>query len=181
VPIDIDDIFRRGGRKLVNLLDYAVRSIQPDVIFIFLVEEYRLHPTTPKAAALYDIFCAPQAPARLSAMEVLPPANVQIEAAIRPLRLNLAQVQAAAAGSPIVAPLLLPPKYIFDSIVLHLRKTSRGLRAIKRHYRPSRSPMMNLPEGRMNEAQRYFVDKVWEPNLRPRLVAAGFRRMNAIA
>ncbi|MEQ1850433.1 MAG: hypothetical protein ABMA01_02460 [Chthoniobacteraceae bacterium] len=181
MAIDIDDIFRRGGRKLVNLLDYAVRTIQVDLVFIFLVEEYRLHATTPKAVALYDIFCAPQALARLSTVEILPPVNAQIESSIRPLRMNLVQMQAAPAGSAIAPKLILPPKYIFDSIVLHLRKNSRGLRAIKRNYRPSRSPMMNLPEGRMNEAQRYFVDRVWEPILRPRLIAAGFRHMTAIA
>ena len=166
---------------MINLLDYAVRSVQPDVLFIFLVQEYQQHPTAAKAVALYDVFCAPKALARVSASEILPPFNIQIEAAIRPLRLHLAQTQAAPAAAEIVPPLILPTKSLFDPIVLYLRKKSAGLRAIKRHYRPSRSPFANLPEGRMNAGQRYFVDHVWEPVLRPCLIRAGFRRMTAIA
>jgi len=181
VPTDIDEIFTRGGKKLIDLLDYAVRAVQPDVLFIFLVREYRAHPTTPKAVALFDIFCAPQAPVRLGVSEILPPFNLQIEATIRPLRLNLAQVQAAQAGATVASPLILPPRFLFDTIDLHLRKKSSGLRTVKRRYRSSRSPLENLPGGRMNAGQKYFVEKVWEPNLRPRLVAAGFRRMGSIA
>jgi hypothetical protein len=77
--------------------------------------------------------------------------------------------------------LLLPPKYLFDALDLHLRNNSRGLRAIKRNYRVRLSPVKNLPGGRMNAAQRHFVDRVWEPMLRPRLIMAGFRRVTAIA
>jgi hypothetical protein len=171
VAIDVDEIFTGGGKKLVDFLDYAVRAVQTDVLFSFLVREYREHPTTPKAVVLFDIFCAPRAPARLSLPEVLPPMNLQIAAAMRPLGLNL-------VAAP---PLILPPKYLFDAIDLHLRKNSDGLRTVKRRYRPSRSPLENLPGGRMNTGQKFFVEKVWEPNLRPRLVAAGFRRVGSIA
>lgn len=181
MPVDIDDIFARGGKELIDLLDYTVRAVQPDILFIFLVQEYREHPTTPKAVALYDIFCAPQALARLGAAEMLAPINVQIDTAIRPLRLNLAQVHAARAGATVAPPLILPPKFLFDAIVLHLRKKSPALRAVKRRYRPGRSPVENLPRGKMNAGQRHFVEKIWEPNLRPWLIAAGFRRMTAIA
>jgi hypothetical protein len=181
MPVDLDDIFSRGGRELIDLLDYAVRAVKPDLLFVFLVQEYRLHPTTPKAVALYDIFCAPQAPARLSAAEMLPPASLQIDAAVRLARSNLAQVEAARAGASVAPPLILPPKFLFDAIALHLWKKSPSLRSIRRRYQPQRSPVKNLPGGRMNAGQRFFVDKVWEPNLRPRLVAVGFRRMSSIA
>lgn len=181
MPIDIDTIFTRGDRKLISLLDYAVRSVQPDLLFLFLVQEYRQHPTTPKAVALYDVFAAPQAAARVSATELLPPLNFQLEVAIRPLKLNLAQIEEARAKATAAPPLFLPAKYLFDALDLHLRKKSPSLRAIKRNYRIRRSPVQNLPGGRMNASQRHFVDKVWEPILRPRLIAAGFRRLTAIA
>lgn len=181
MPIDIDEIFTRGGKRLIDLLDYAVRAVQTDVLFVFLVREYREHPTTPKAVALFDIFCTPQALARLSVSEILPPLNLQIGAAMRPLRLNLAQVQATRAEATVAPPLILPAKFLFDTIELHLRKKSSRLRTVTRRYRPSRSPLQNLPGGRMNVGQKYFVEKVWEPNLRPRLVAAGFRRVGSIA
>ena len=181
MPIDLDSIFARGGKKLIGLLDYGVRSVQPDLLFIFLVQEYRQHPTTPKAVALHDIFCAPRAAARVSAAEMLPPLNLQIQSAIRPLLLNLALVEEARTKSIAAPPLILPPKFLFDAIDLHLRKKSASLRAIKRNYRVRLSPVKNLPGGRMNAGQRHFVDRVWEPVLRPRLITAGFRRMTAIA
>ena len=163
------------------MLDYGVRSVQPDLLFLFLVQEYRQHPTTPKAVVLYDAFCAPRAAARLSATEMLSPNNLQIEVAMRPLKLNVAQVAEAHAKATEVPPWILPPKFLFDALALHLREKSPGLRAIKRRYRPTLSPVKNLPGGRMNGGQRHFVDKVWEPILRPQLIAAGFRRVTAIA
>ena len=179
--VDLDEIFSRGGKGLIDLLDYAVRAVHPDLIFIFLVGEYRDHPTTPKAVALYEVFCAPQALARLSVVEALPPNQPQLEVALRPLRSNLSQVQAARTGPAVIRPLVLPPKYLFDAVALLLRKKSRALRQIKRAYRPRRTPFQNLPGGHMTARQRHFVDKIWEPNLRPWLVAAGFRRIACIA
>ena len=181
MPIDLDKIFDGGGKELIDLLDYGVRAVRLDLIFIFLVQEYRLHPTTPKAVALYEIFCATPAPARLRAPEVLPPINLQIEAALRPLRLNLTQVEAARASGASAPPWILPPKFLFDAIALYLREKSPALRAVRRRYQPKRTPIANLPGGKMNAGQRHFVEKIWEPKLRPWLVAAGFRRMGSIA
>ncbi len=181
MPIDLDDIFSRGGKELIDLLDYGVRAVQPDLLFVFLVQEYRQHPTTPKAVTLYDVFCAPPAPARLSAAEMLPPRNLQIELALRPLRLNLDQVDTARASAAVAPPLFLPPKFLFDAIDLHLREKSAALLALQRRYRPQRTPLANLPGGKMNASQRHFVERVWEPKLRPWLVAAGFRRITSIA
>lgn len=180
MPINIDAIFSRGGKELIGLLDYGVRSVRPDLLFIFLVQEYRQMPTAAKACAIADSFCAPQAPARVSAVELLPPLNPQIEVAMRPLRANLAQIAAAQPPAP-VPPRLLPPKFIFDALDLHLRKKSAALRSLKRRYRPERSPVENLPGGKMNAGQRFFVERVWEAVLRPRLVSAGFRRVSSVA
>ena len=55
MPLDFDVIFSRGGKRLIDFLDYSVRSVEMDALFIFLVEEYRRHPTTPKAVTLYDL------------------------------------------------------------------------------------------------------------------------------
>jgi len=181
VPINLDEFFSRGGKELIDLLDYGVRAVQIDLLFIFLVHEYRQHPTTPKAVALYDIFCAPPAPARLSTTEMLPPVHLQIEVALRPLRSNLALVVAARAGAAVAPPLILTPKFLFDAIDLHLREKSLALRDVRRRYRPGRTPLANLHGGKMNAGQRHFVEKVWEPKLRPWLIGAGFRRMGSIA
>ena len=132
--------------------------------------------------ALYDIFCAPQAPARLSLPEVIPPLDLAIAAAIRPLKIHWTQVQAAQiATSPSRLPLTLPPKYLFDGIASHVEKNASAMRKIKRRYKPHRTPVENLPGGKMTSAQRVFVDKVWQPNIRPRLVTAGFQRVATIA
>lgn len=180
MSVDIEKIISGGGKELVDLLNYAVRAVQTDLLFVFLVEEYRNAPTAHKAVALYEIFCAPQAPARLSAVELLPPVHPSLEVALRPLRANVAAVNEARGSGSTPPVLLLPAKFIFDSIVLHLKKKSPGLRHIKRRYRVERSPSANLPGGSMSEAQRFFVDRVWTANLRPRLLAVGFRRVSSI-
>ena len=180
MPADLDKIISVGGRELVDLLNYAVRAMQADLLFVFLVGEYRNAPTSHKAVALYEIFCAPQAPARLSASELLPPVHPQLEVALRSLRANVAAVNAARASGSEAPILILPPKFIFDTIVLHLRKKSPCLRQVKRRYRVERTPSANLQGGKMSEAQRFFVDRVWTPNLRPRLLTVGFRRVSSI-
>ena len=182
MAIDVRKMFNEGGKGLIDLLDYCVRSVQMDPVFVFLAQDYRLFPTTPKAVALYGIFCAPQAPARLSLPEILPPLDLAIAAAIRPLKIHWTQVQAARlAASPSRLPLTLPPKYLFDGIASHVERNSGAMRKIKRRYKPHRTPVENLPGGKMTSAQRVFVDKVWQPNLRPWLVAAGFHRVATIA
>ena len=182
MAIDVRTIFNQGGKGLIDLLDYCVRSVQMDPVFVFLAHEYRMFPSTPKAVALYDIFCAPRAPARLSVPEVIPPLDLRIAAAIRPLQIHWAQVQADSVARPAARPpLILPPKYLFDLIAAQVEKKAASMRKIKRRYKPHRTPVENLPGGKMTSAQRIFVDRVWEPNLRPRLVTAGFQRVATIA
>jgi hypothetical protein len=62
-------------------------------------------------------------------------------------------------------------------------ETSPGgaLRAVGELYDPSLTPHENLPGGRMTPGQKAFVERVWVPRVRPRLVAAGFRRIADIA
>jgi len=180
VPIDLDAVFTRGGEELIALLDYSVRAVHCDVLFEFLVREYQQQPTGLKAVALYDGFCAPPAPARLSVPDVLPPQATQLEGALRPFQANVRQAEAARSNGTLVPPPLLPPGYLFDSVAAQVRQRSVAWEAVSRLYNPALSPIKNLPEGRMNAGQRHFVEKVWEPKLRPYLVSAGFRRVMSI-
>jgi hypothetical protein len=43
-----------------------------------------------------------------------------------------------------------------------------------RQYDPRLAPQQNLPGGKMGAAQRHFVEHIWRPVARPRLLAAGF-------
>ena len=158
------EIFARGDRPLIDFLDYSIRSIQPDLLFMFLVRDYQSIPSAPKAVALYDMFCAPGAPGRISSRTLLPPFDLRLAKAI----------------TPLIGSTLLPPKYLFDFLSTDLAKNSPSLKKIRR-YRLDRSPVENLPNARMTAPQRHFVDKIWEPIIRPRLVAAGFWRVGTIA
>ncbi|HEY5315760.1 MAG TPA: hypothetical protein VIK18_24740 [Pirellulales bacterium] len=170
MALNLDNVMDRGGRRLIDLLDYCVRSAQMDPVFLFLVREYRAAATTPKAVALYESFCQPQALARLSVHEALPPYNLLIDADMRRL-----------ITSPAPARPTLAPREMLDAIAAQVAAKSSAIRRIRRDYRVRRSPTENLPDGRMNEAQRHFVDRVWEPLVRPRLTSAGFWRMATIA
>jgi hypothetical protein len=165
---DIYQIFSKGGRPLLDFLDYCIRSIEVDALFIFLVSEYRNGATRSKAVALYDLFCAPDAPARVSATKALPPYDFRLRETIRPLK-----AADIAAGA-------LPPRYLFDFLVFELQKTARMSTKLRR-YKPSRSPIENLPGRRMSQVQLHFVQNVWQPIIRPKLVAAGFWRIGTIA
>jgi hypothetical protein len=158
------EIFARGDRPLIDFLDYSVRSIQSDLLFMFLIRDYQGIPSAAKAVALYDMFCAPQAPGRISSRTLLPPFDSRLAKAVTPL-----------TGSG-----LLPPKYLFDFLYTDLAKNSPSLKRIRR-YKTDRSPVENLPDGKMTAPQRHFVEKIWEPIIRPRLVTAGFWRVAAIA
>jgi hypothetical protein len=85
----------------------------------------------------------------------------------------------APAGE--LPPPLFPARYIFDEVVRQL-ETGRGqLREVGELYDPSLTPYENLPGRRMTPGQKAFVEHVWVPRVRPRLVAAGFRRVADIA
>jgi hypothetical protein len=180
MPIDLDDIFTRGGKPLIDVLNYCVRSVQMDPVFAFLVEEYRLSPSQTKAVALYDMFAAPGAPARINAADLLPPQELALQIVIENLRRPPPRPGWTEIGAPrLQAP---PGKYIFDTLQLHVRKNRRGAIArIKRRYNLKLTPTENLPGRRMTAGQRNFVDQVWQPRIRPTLVTAGFRRIANIA
>jgi hypothetical protein len=178
---DLDDVFQRGGRELIDLLQYSVCSVQPEPLFLCLVQDYRGQATVPRALALADVFCTAGQPACLRAPAVLPPRDLRLSRELAPLRQALAAFSAAPPEAEDRPALPLPARHLFDFVVAHLREQPDGpLQRIARGYDPALSPLENLPGGRMNEAQRFFVDRVWKPRLRPQLVAAGFCRVAAI-
>jgi hypothetical protein len=183
MAVNLDQTFESGGKPLLDLLDYCVRSVQMDPVFLCLVREYRLHPTAAKALAIYEVFCAPTALARISVAHALPPGNRRIESAVAVLR-----QQTRAADATLEQPRELrilpplPPRYLFDFLVESLEHhAGSSLRKVRRKYNPRLSPIKNLPGGRMNAGQRMFVEKIWEPTLRPQLVSAGFWRVATVA
>jgi hypothetical protein len=176
MAIDLDRIFARGGKELIDVLNYCVRSVQMDPVFLFLVMEYRLAPTASRAVALYDMFVSVGAPARIDGGDLLPPRDLGLQNLIQGLR----RVSAAVA-SP-ANPGIAPGKFIFDNLSGYLGTNRRGAIArIKRRYNPKLGPNENLPGGKMTSGQKQFVDQVWQPRVRPALVRAGFRRMANIA
>lgn len=196
---DLNEIFRRGGKPLIDLLEYCVRSARVDPVFVFLAGEYRALPTAAKAVALYHNFCAPGAPARLAAPRALPPYDLSLPAAVRLLEESRREPRPEPEDAPTPvesdggpptaddlrgeeAPRPLPARYLFDALVRRLEESRESSwRKVCEQYDPSLGPYENLPGGRMSAAQRVFVERVWEPRVRPRLVAAGFRRIADIA
>ena len=173
---NFEKIFSRGGEDLVALLKYVVRAANVDLLFAYLVWEYRQHPTSPKALALYRMFCVPRAPARLTVPELLPPLNPQLALRIGPIE---AAVALSGAGSAPGLPRLVP-KFLFDDLAANLCKRSTRIRKARRDYRVRKTPAQNLPFEMLTEYQRYFPEYVWKPVLKPALVAAGFWRVGAI-
>ena len=192
MAVDIQSTFRRGGRGVVDLLEFCVISVKLDAVFVFLVGDYQLKPTAPRAIALYDVFCTPASPARISVMGALPPRNLQTERVVEQLRQQYLSAQSTetadrgpdeqeASGSPPAARAVpFPGKYVFDGIASQVW-AGQQLRWVVQTYDPALSPHENLPGGRLTAGQRAFVENIWEPAIRPHLVSAGFRRIANIA
>jgi len=74
-----------------------------------------------------------------------------------------------------------PPRHLFDAVrAAVLAEDNAVIQAIQATYRPELSPIENLPGRRMNASQRFFVERVWRPQLRPFLVRSGFPRISSI-
>jgi hypothetical protein len=181
-PTYIDEALAAGGERRIALLRFCVMSVTMEPVFVMLAQEYRLRPTHAAAVALYDIFCAPDAPARMRARDLLPPRDLRLMSATHWIRRQLAQMQ-----SPVppdegwTVPITVPHRDLFDFIVDRLRNDPEGhIARLARSYDPRRSPEENLPGGNMSESQRRFREKIWLPLARPRLVAAGFWQVGTI-
>jgi hypothetical protein len=173
---DIAEILSKGGEGRIALLRYCVMSITLEPVFLFLVQEYRLRPTHLSALALYDVFCAPQAPARIRSPEALPPRDLHLSSAAGSIRRQSAALQSPDLGDESVQiSITLPHRNLFDRIGDALQRDPQGhVARVARQYDPARTPHQNLPGGRMTAVQKHFVEEVWRPVVRPRLVVAGF-------
>ncbi|CAN5670188.1 hypothetical protein BH23GEM7_BH23GEM7_12040 [soil metagenome] len=187
-----EEHFTRGGKPLLDLLAFCVMSYRVEALFAFLVREYRMQPTPLRALALFDVFCAPQAPARMRVLEVLPPRNLVFQAelerlrerwiASQPVRLGDVAIEPGSDEMGALRPPPVAPKYVFDFLLAHLQELPEDpIGAAGRQFDPALSPDENLPGGRMSAGQRAFVEKIWQPRIRPMLVAAGFWRIATVA
>lgn len=185
MAIDAYDVFRRGGRNLIDFLEYCVISIQMEPIFAFLVHEYRSHPTIERALALYNVFCDPRGLARLKVYHALPPRNLRLVQAIEPLQRQWEQdhasVQEENEEDVSMSRILNPGKHLFDFLVDQIETGSDNLvLTAASQFDPQLTPAQNLPGGKMTPSQIMFVEKVWQTRVRPQLVAAGFRRIGNV-
>jgi hypothetical protein len=179
---DIAELLSCGGEGRIALLRYCVMSITPEPVFLFLVQEYRFRPTHRAALALYDVFCAPAAAARVRSPTALPPRDLRLSAAISAIRRQWAELQSPAQpedGIPVST--TVPHRDLFDRLAAALQQDPDGpLARVARLYDPGRTPHQNLPGGTMNAAQKHFVERVWRPVARPALVVAGFWQIGNI-
>lgn len=154
-------------------------SVMLEPVFLFLAQEYRVRPGHGAALALYDVFCDPGAPARIKAPDALPPRDLKLSSAVQMIRRQWKQMLSAeppAEGNGI--PITVPQRHLFDSVAQACRDDPSGsYTRVARSYNPELTPEQNLAGGRMTEGQRQFVEFVWKPRVRPRLIAAGFWRI----
>jgi hypothetical protein len=166
--MEVLETLERRSAGTLDFLDFCVRSMQMDPLFVYLVQEYRANPTIPKAVALFHTFCAPAALAKVSVKTDDP----QIQNAMRPITVSWTRMQAALVFGPgNGAPPMAPPASLFDRLAEEIMRTGI-LGKLKRHYRDGM---------KMNRIQQHFVEKIWQPIIRPHLVAAGFWRIADVA
>lgn len=178
----IERLFDAGGAACIGLLQHCVRSVTLAPLFVFLGREYRLRPTHIGALTLFDVFCAADAPARIKSPLLSPPNDLALAGAIATLRRQWLQLQqpeppAEGMGVPITTPL----RGLFDRLSDALIAQPHGdIARLAIYYDERLSPSENLAGGRMTSVQRHFVEYVWKPIARPRLVAGGFWRVQTI-
>jgi len=166
--MDVLEALERRGKGTLDFLDYCVRSTQLEPLFVFLVQEYRFSPTVPKAIALFHTFCAPAAIAKVSTDAE----DEQLQKAMRPITVTWTRMQAALVFGPGNGiPPLAPPSTLFDALAEKILRAGI-LGKLRRNY---------CAGLKMNRVQQHFVEKIWQPIIRPHLVAAGFWRIAEVA
>lgn len=187
MSVDVNVIFEKGGRDLIDFLEYCVLGVKKDILFLYLAREYRLRPTAAGAVALHDVFCTATAPARISAAHLLAPKDMRLDQSVHPYRQNILEKHRIEStggedDEQRNVPPLLPPRHLFDPLVHQLISGSDSvLSEVQQHYNPALTPHENLPGGKLNAGQRAFVENIWTPLVRPHLVAAGYWRIATVA
>jgi len=182
MAVDVQAVLRAGGREAIKLLEFCVLSGQLEPVFGYLVSDYRTQATARRALALYDVFCAVGAPARMHADSALPPRNHGLLQDLQRIRADVLQVESYHATQPEhPRAVAIPPKYLFDRVCAVVDSPEHeAVRRIQERYDPALEPSENLPGGKLTASQRHFVDFVWRPQIRPYLVQAGFPRIATI-
>jgi hypothetical protein len=158
-------------------------SVTMEPVFVFLTGEYRLRPTHAAALALYDVFCSPQAPAKVRGTPgLLPPRDLKLAAAIQLIRAQQGEAHPREQpGEDSRVPRTVPYRHLFDPVADALHGDPSGhVQRVSRCYDPALTPERNLPGGEMTAAQRHFLENIWRPVARPCLVAAGFWQIATI-
>ena len=181
---DLMAIFQRGGVDALNLMQYCVRAINLDPLFVALVREYQLRPSHQALLALYDCFCAPHAPGKLSISEVLAAQELRLQSQTALVRAEWQRMQQPVEPVPEEenAPRqrsTVPNRSMFDALLSQIQQSAKW-QATSQYYKPELSPNQNLPGGDITPVQLHFVTRVWRPVIRPRLVAAGFWRIATV-
>jgi hypothetical protein len=174
--INVSDILRRGGEQRIALLRYCVMSVAMEPVFVFLAGEYRLRPTHAGALALYDLFCAADAPTRIQTPGALPPRSMRLVSAIHSIREHGPQAQLPQPSEGLVhISSTIPSRCLFDPIVDSLLQDPNGrLAQVSSEFDLEITPKQQPPGGKMSPSQRHFLEAVWLPIARPRLVGAGY-------
>jgi hypothetical protein len=182
MPIDPWAVLAAGGKPSLDLLDFCVLSARLEIVVAWLIADFRNRPTAERALAIYDVFLAPGAPARIRADAVLPPRELLLADQVAGVRRRLDEVTAHNAEHPDAKrPPSLPPRVLFDTVHAALTAADfEPVRAIAETYDPARRPAENLAGGRLSEGQRAFVERTWRMRIRPALVRAGFHRISSI-
>src|SRR5262245_7443820 len=131
MPVDIDDVLKRGGAELIGLFQFCVYSVQIEPVFVHLAGSYANAPTAAGALALYDAFLAPAALARIRTLEVLEPRDLRLARPLQALRaLHNAPPPPPPTSEEEKAPPRSspggPPRHLFEFIIEHLRAIDDG-------------------------------------------------------
>jgi hypothetical protein len=129
------------------------------------------------------MFCAVHAPAKLAAYELLPPRELSLAAEVSRVRerWNAMQNPSPDDEDTLRSVASWPGRALFDALVHGLRAdVHRKLETVSTSYDPQLSPQENLPGGQMSATQRQFVERIWQPIVRPRLASAGFWQVATI-
>jgi hypothetical protein len=183
MPVNPREVLARGGKELVDLLQFALITARPDPVFVLLVREYRFRPTAAGAVALFEQFCAPTAPARVRADSLLPPKDPNLAASLAPCYASLARVAAFQPTEDNPTPPLpnIPPTTLFDRVAAHLTDGDGSpVGQVAREFYPDLGPHGSLANGTIAPGHRVWVENVWCKRVRPALVAAGFWRVSSL-
>jgi hypothetical protein len=178
-------ILQRGGAPCIDFLDFCLKCAKLEALFVYLVElEYKIKPTKTRALALYDVFCAPNAPLRVNCDQFLPPIDTTLSTAIQAVR---AEQQQASQMSKIMRKLTantrVPPFLIFDRVVEAVfgnHGNENCITDICRSYDPGNSVSENLKKGRIGDSSITFAGAAWVGMPRNTLLAAGFKIVPAL-